>query len=262
LNHPRCLLEVIVISPDDAVAAAAGGADRFEVCSALALGGLTPSLGTIRTIRAVTQVPVMAMLRPREGGMAYTDGELRSMRADAEVLIEEGVEGVVFGFLTPEGDVDQKRVRELLDVVRRASAGRPVQSVFHRAFDVAARPEKALEQLVDLGVSRILTSGRKPAALQGADAIRRYIEQARGRIEILPAAGIQPENVVTLLSSTGADQVHLFSSRVATDRSASANPEIRFSGHAPADELEYRAVAREDILRIRRILDSIGNSGR
>ena len=156
------LLEIIVASPDDARAAAAGGADRFEVCSALALGGLTPSLGAVKAIKQVTEVPAMCMVRPREGGMAYGEGEFRSMLLDAELLIEAGADGLVFGFLTSEGEVDLERCRALLAVVEEA--GRPLQTVYHRAFDVTARPEIALEQLVDLGVTRILTSGRAPTA--------------------------------------------------------------------------------------------------
>src|SRR3954453_7955984 len=105
----QVLLEVIVSSLDDARSAAAGGADRFELCSALALGGLTPSLGTLTAIKAETRVPAMFMLRPREGGMAYTDGETAVMERDAELAAEAGADGLVFGFLTPKGDVDVPR---------------------------------------------------------------------------------------------------------------------------------------------------------
>src|ERR1051326_3682569 len=108
------LLETIVSSLDDARAAAAGGADRFELCSALALGGLTPSLGMLAAIKAATIVPVMFMLRPREGGMAYTEGETAVMERDADVALEAGADGLVFGFLTPEGDVDVPKCRRLI----------------------------------------------------------------------------------------------------------------------------------------------------
>src|SRR5213594_3641848 len=254
---PRYLLETIVVSADDARAAAAGGADRFEVCSALALGGLTPSIGAIRAIRASTDVPIMAMVRPREGGMAYTEGEFTAMLADAEALLEAGASGLVFGFLTAGGEVDLKRCQSFLKAVRSIAQGRSVETVFHRAFDVAARPEAALEQLIDLGMTRVLTSGRKPSVMEGLDTIRRTVEQARGRIEILPGGGIQEDNVDTVVCETGVNQVHLYVARPARDSSAAANPSIRFAGHAPATELEYLAVDSQDVRRIRAILDRI-----
>jgi copper homeostasis protein len=254
---PGCLLETISVSADDARAAAAGGADRFEVCSALALGGLTPSIGTIRAIRASTDVPIMAMVRPREGGMAYTEGEFTAMLADAEALLEAGASGLVFGFLTSGGEVDVKRCKSLLKIVRSVSKGRSIETVFHRAFDVAARPEAALEQLIDLGVTRVLTSGRKPSVMEGLDTIRRTVEQARGRIQVLPGGGIQEDNVETVVRETGVTQVHLYAARSAQDSSAAANPSIRFAGHAPVNELEYLAVNSEDVRRIRGILDRI-----
>src|SRR5438067_10431318 len=143
----RILLEVIVSSLDDARAAAAGGADRFGLCSALALGGLTPSLGTLAAIKAETAVPVMCMLRPREGGMAYTDGETAVIERDGDLALQAGADGLVFGFLTPEGDVDVPRCRRLL---ARAAQKPGLQLVFHRAFDVVRDPAAALEQLIDL----------------------------------------------------------------------------------------------------------------
>src|SRR5436305_8579288 len=116
------LLEVIVSSLDDARAAAAGGADRFELCSALALGGLTPSLGTLVAIKSEVPVPVMFMVRPREGGMAYTDGEVAVMERDLELALDAGADGIVFGFLTAGGEVDLPRSRRFVDRIR--SAGR------------------------------------------------------------------------------------------------------------------------------------------
>src|SRR5947209_7892946 len=154
------LLEVIVSSLDDSRAAAAGGADRFELCSALALGGLTPSLGTLAAIKTEITVPVMFMVRPREGGMAYTEGEFAVMERDADLALAAGADGLVCGFLTPEGGVDAGRCRRFLS----GRAGRGRQMVFHRAFDVVADPRAALERIIDLGFTRILTSGRAPNA--------------------------------------------------------------------------------------------------
>jgi len=253
----RVLLEVIVSSLDDARAAAAGGADRFELCAALALGGLTPSLGTLAAIKAESSVPVMFMVRPREGGMAYTDGELTVMERDAELALGAGADGLVFGFLTPEGQVDVPRCRAFLARCHRAASGQPVQYVFHRAYDVTADPRTALEQLIDLGVTRVLTSGRAARAPDGLEEIRRTREQAAGRIEVLPGGGIRPENVAAVVSATGVDQVHLSLGSPVEDRSASANPQVRFGMAAPQSETEYRAVDRSRVRRVRVVLDAL-----
>jgi copper homeostasis protein len=162
------LLETIVSSLDDARAAAAGGADRFELCSALALGGLTPSLGTLAAIRAEIDLPAMFMVRPREGGMAYSEGELTVMLRDAALALEAGAGGLVFGFLTPEGAVDVRRCRRFMDTLQ---VSRRVDWVFHRAFDVTLDPRQALEQLIDLGITRVLTSGRAARASSSDETI-------------------------------------------------------------------------------------------
>jgi copper homeostasis protein len=249
------LLETIVSSLDDARAAAAGGADRFELCSAMPLGGLTPSIGTLYAIKAEVEVPVMCMIRPREGGMAYTEGEIPAMEMDAEAALEAGAEGLVFGFLTPEGAVDMYRCGRFLKACSLVAPGR--QWVFHRAFDVTADPHTALEQLIDLGFTRVLTSGRAPSAMDGLDEIRRTVEQADGRIEVLPGGGIRPENVDELVRRTGVDQVHLWITRRASDPSAGRNPRIRFGVDAPASETEYRTVDGQAVRALRRRLDEL-----
>ena len=150
----RGLLEVIVSSLDDARAAAAGGADRFELCAALAVGGLTPSLGLLDAIkRELASIPVMFMLRPREAGMAYTEADLSVMERDAALAIEHGADGLVFGVLTDRGEVNAAACSRILRIAKQ----RPnTQTVFHRAFDVVADPTRALEQLIELGFTRVL----------------------------------------------------------------------------------------------------------
>ena len=230
----RVLLEAIAASLDDARAAVAGGADRLELCSALALGGLTPSPGLLRLVKAEIPVPVMCMIRPREGGMAYGAGEVAVMMRDAELAIEAGADGLVFGFLTAGGRVDVPRCRAF---VERARALAPrVDLAFHRAFDVVVDPDEAIEQLVDLGLTRILTSGRAKTALEGAAEIRRTRERARGRIEILAGGGISAADVEAVVEATGVDQVHVYVTRTMQDLSTSANPLIAFGAHIPASE--------------------------
>jgi len=251
------LFEAIVSNPDDAVAAETGGADRFELCSALALGGLTPSLGTLRAVREVAAVPIMCIVRPREGGMNYSRGEYEVMLRDVEFLIEGGADGLVFGFLNTDGSLDIGRCREFLRHVERAAAGHTLETVFHRAFDVVADPDRALEQLVDLGVTRILTSGQAAEAEQGTDEIRRLIERADGRIQILPGGGIHPGNVEYILRETGADQVHMYLTRADQDLSTTGNPRIYFGAFVPESEVEVQRVDQESVRRVRAILDDL-----
>lgn len=198
----RITLEVCVASAAGASAAEAAGADRIELNGALELGGLTPTRGLVAETLAGVNVPVIAMLRPRGGGFGYAADELRVMRRDQDDLLATGVAGVAFGVLTAAGDVDAPACRELV----RACAGR--EAVFHRAFDEVREPMRALEELIDLGFARVLTSGQAPTAVEGAALIRRLIERAAGRIEVLPGAGVTPANAAGLVRDTGATQVH------------------------------------------------------
>ena len=250
-------LEIIASSLDDARQAVGGGADRLELCSALALGGLTPSLGTLRAIKKEMSVPVMCMVRPREGGMAYSDGEFLVMLKDAELLLDSGADGLVFGFLHDDGTLDAERCSRLLEVIDRRAGSRPVDKVFHRAFDVVADPDSTLEALNRMGVDRILTSGRAATALQGIDEIRRYVRLAAGRIQILPGGGIDLESMKTIVRETLADQVHLYLTSIQQDRSVRGNPEVYFGAHLPTSELDYHGVSRSKVRQARNALDAL-----
>ena len=173
------LLEICCGSIDDAIAAERGGADRVELCSALFLGGLTPSIGTLDEARARLRIPIIAMVRPRSGGFCYTAAEFATMERDAAAALAHGADGVVFGILHPDGTIDLDRTRGIRQIIGAR------QAVFHRAFDVTPDPFRALDQLVDLGITRVLTSGQQPDVIQGAALIRKLVEHARGRIEIL-----------------------------------------------------------------------------
>jgi copper homeostasis protein len=209
----RVVLEVCVDSVADAAAAAAGGADRLELNAALALDGLTPSLGLLAEVRRTvgTRVPVVAMARPRAGDFRYDDGDFRVLCRDVGLLLEHGADGIAFGVLTADGCVDVPRCRRVVRQIESVRVGRgksPAAAVFHRAFDQVRDPERALAELIDLGVRRLMTSGRQPTALRGATLVARLVENARGRIEILPAGGVRPSNAAAILSRTGCDQLH------------------------------------------------------
>jgi copper homeostasis protein len=151
------LLEICCGSIDDAIEAENGGADRVELCSALFLDGLTPSVGTIQEAKRRLKIPIMGMVRPRGGGFAYSEAEVATMERDAEAAVENGADGVVFGILQSDGRIDIPRCRRIRHLIGKH------QAVFHRAFDVTPDPFQALEQLVDLGITRVLTSGKKIA---------------------------------------------------------------------------------------------------
>ena len=221
---PHILIEACCGSAEDALHAARGGADRVEMNTALYLGGLTPSVGSLRVLRETSAVPVMAMLRPREGGFCYSETAFRTMLSDGEQLLASGADGLVFGCLTPEGEVDEPRVRALVALC----GSRP--AVFHRAIDVVPDWRRALEALIHCGVTRVLTSGQAKSAMLGAETIAQMVRFAQGAIEILPGAGVTPDNVLRLLEITGCTQVHLSRRRELRDTSTRANPSLRF-GH-------------------------------
>lgn len=196
------LIEAAVETPADAEAATHGGADRLEVCAALDLGGLTPSPGVVREVQAATLLPVVLMLRPRPSDFVYTPAEVRAMRHDLETLGPLRPAGFVFGVLNPDGTLHETACRELIN----AAAGVPC--VIHRSFDRAPDPGAALETAVALGFRRILTSGGRSTAVKGSLAIAKLVEQAAGRIEILPCGKLRATNAAEVIRTTGCNQLH------------------------------------------------------
>lgn len=201
-NEP-VIVEVAVESATGALAAAAGGAQRLELCQALDLGGLTPSPGLVAVVKAAVTLPVFVMIRPRPGDFLYDDGEFAAMRRDVEALRRAGADGFVTGVLRADGEVHAPRLTELV----AAAGGAPV--TFHRAIDVAAAPERALESLVAAGVARVLTSGQADTAAAGVVAIRSLLLAAAGRLVVMAGAGVRDGNVRELVAASGVREVHL-----------------------------------------------------
>lgn len=197
------LLEIACGDLREAMAADDGRADRIELCSALELDGLTPSLGTAVEVMRQLTTPFVAMVRPRAGNYVYTPLELSVMLQDAQLLLDAGAAGIVVGCLDGNGEVDFRPCKQLAAVAGESDV------VFHRAFDQVTDRFTALETLIDLGFKRVLTSGGAKTALEGARQIRALVEQADGRIEILPAGGIREHNVEAVIRQTGCEQVHL-----------------------------------------------------
>ncbi len=203
------LVEVCVDTIDDALAAVEAGADRLELNAALSLAGLTPSAGFVAEVRRQVgpDYPLVAMLRPREGGFCYSPAELEVMRRDVPVLLEHGASGIACGILTAEGHID----RVACETIYAAVLASPKASegiVFHRAFDFVPDPLAALETLIELGVRRVLTSGLAANALAGIETIAQLITAAKGRIEILPGGGIGPGNVLEIVKRGKVGQIH------------------------------------------------------
>lgn len=250
----RILLEIALESLEDAVVARRAGADRIELCAALDLGGLTPSIGAVRTVCRAVSVPVLVMIRPRSGGFCYTPGEQEVMSRDIEAALEAGAAGVVFGVLSDDQSVDAAACRRLLSYCRGCDA------VFHRAFDRVRDPFEALERLVDLGFRRVLTSGQQPDVTppsSGAALVRGLIERAAGRIEVLPASGIRAGNVERLLQATGCTQVHAACRAVRRDASGArpGAPSFRFG--VGDDDARYSATDAAQVGALRHALDAV-----
>ena len=206
----RIALEIACGSIHDAVIADQAGADRLELCAAMELGGLTPSLGTVFEVAERVDAPFVTMIRPRAGSYQWSGAELAGMERDASLMMETGASGIVFGCLTSNGAVDVRACKRLMRAAGRGeTVFHPVEAVFHRAFDESSDQLRALETLIEMGITRVLTSGGAPTALEGVARIRTLVERAAGRIEILPAGGIREENVEAVVKQTGCQQVHL-----------------------------------------------------
>lgn len=194
------LLEVCVDDPAGLAAAIEGGADRIELCAALDVGGLTPSPG-LMALAAQSPVPVYAMIRPRAGAFVFDRDEEATMVADIEAVLNAGLAGVVIGASQDDGSLDTAMLARLKAVIGNAGV------TLHRAFDLVPDMERALEQAIDLGLERILTSGGQKTAIEGADMIARLNDRSSGCIRIMPGSGLRPDNVESLLQR-GVHEVH------------------------------------------------------
>lgn len=195
----RPVLELVVASPDEAELAVACGADRLELACAPELGGLTPSAGLMRAVRARVRVPVWALVRPRAGGFVYSAGEHAAMLADVEALLAAGADGVVTGALTGTNRVDRARCREL-------AGGAPGRAAFHRAFDLVPDQLAALDELAALGFVRVLTSGGAPTALAGAARLAELVRA--NRVGVLAGGGVRAAHAGDLVRASGVAEVH------------------------------------------------------
>ena len=236
------ILEVCLDSLASVQAAADAGAHRIELCSALTEGGLTPSLGMLKQARIAFPGEIVMMIRPRRGDFLYSAAEMAAMEADIELARTHGADAIVFGCLDAAGLVDESACLRLLD------ACGPLPAVFHRAFDVSADLPASLETLVRLGFRRILTSGGRPSAPEGAETIADLIRQAAGRIEILPGGGITAGNAAELVGKTGTNQIHLTGRGFVDSAMRFRRPEIPMGAVSVPGEYEHRTT-HPDLIR-------------
>ncbi len=237
------LIEVCCGSADDVIQAKLAGADRVELNSDLFHGGLTPTLGSFLVARRETGLPIMTMIRPREGGFCYTETEFAVCLEDARAFLSAGADGLVFGFLREDGRLNLERTRRLAELA--LEAGR--EAVFHRAIDVVPDWREAIDQLAELSVTRVLTSGQEPDVSYGTDTVREMIAYARGRIQILPGAGITLRNAARIVRETGAEQIHVAAYRSMLDRSVENNRSIFYGGCLYPPEDRFSMIDRDAI---------------
>ena len=196
------IIEIATSDFPSSYAAVQGGADRIELCDNLSEGGTTQSFGTIKLCREKLAVALFPIIRPRGGDFFYSNDEFEIMLSDVKLCKQLGCDGVVIGLLNPDGSIDVDRTKKLVDLAY------PMEVTFHRAFDRCRDPFEALEQLITIGCSRILTSGQQPAAPDGADLIAELVKKAEDRIIIMPGSGVRKENIAELAQKTGAVEFH------------------------------------------------------
>ena len=237
------LVEVCCGSADDVIEAKKAGADRVELNSDLFHGGLTPTVGSLLVAKRETGMKIMTMIRPREGGFCYTEAEFAVAIEDAKQLLANGSDGLVFGFLHTDGTIDVKRTAILANLAY--SAGK--EAVFHRAIDVVPDWKQALDLLIDLNITRVLTSGQEADVSNGTETVREMIRYAAGRIQILPGAGITARNYQRIVAETGTDQIHLAAHRSVADTSVLNNRSIFYGGCLYPPEDRFNMIDKEYI---------------
>ena len=234
--------EVCANSVESCLAAQAGGANRVELCAGIPEGGTTPSYGEISTAREMlTTTRLHVIIRPRGGDFLYSPIEVKTMLKDIEMARQLGADGVVFGCLTANGEIDLPAMQELM----KASQGLSV--TFHRAFDVCCNPEKALEQIIELGCNRILTSGQQPTAEIGIPLLKELQQQASGRIILLAGCCVNEKNIARIASETGIQEFHFSARESIKSDMKYKNESVSMGGTVHIDEYERNVTTAQRV---------------
>ncbi len=240
-------IEVCANSVESAIEAEKGGAIRVELCDNLFEGGTTPSAASIELVKKYTNLQLFVIIRPRGGDFCYSDIEFEIMKRDIELCKDLGADGVVIGILNKDGSIDIDRNKTLVDVAC------PMKVTFHRAFDMTNDPIKALEDVIATGCDRILTSGQKQTALEGAELIKQLIEKANGRILIMPGSGIKEENIAEVARITQSGEYHVSLRQKFDSVMEYRNPEVLMGGNPSIPEYE---VSITDSKRVKQLVDN------
>lgn len=238
-------VEIVVYNIESAFKAQEGGADRIELCENPGEGGTTPSYGTIELVRQNLSIDVFVMIRPRGGDFHYSNYEFHAMKRDISQCQKLSVDGLVFGILTPEGRIDVKRCKELIDKAR------PLKVTCHRAFDMTRDPFEALEDCIAAGFDQILTAGQQAQAVKGAALLGELVKKANGRIAIMAGSGVNENTVEEIVSKSAVSEIHFSATAFRESPMQFRNQQIAGMGSDEGSEFKLRTVdpARVKLIR-------------
>ena len=246
-DHKSIKIEVCAFSLESCLAAEKGGANRIELCGSMYEGGTTPSAGLIQIAKQRISIEIHAMIRPRGGDFCYSDDEISVMQADIRTAKELGCEGVVLGILQPNGSVNITQTKALVTLAK------PMQVTFHRAIDMTPNYLKALEDIIETGCDRILTSGQKNMAMEGIENIKNLVERANGRIEIMAGSGVNEDNAQTFIH-TGVNALHLTGKSIRDSEMVYRKEGIAMGGLSEVPEYE---IVYSDFEKIRAVVECV-----
>ncbi|WP_291913344.1 copper homeostasis protein CutC [Chitinophaga sp. CB10] len=242
-------LEICAGSVTSCIAAEKGGASRIELCDNLLEGGTTPSYGTIALAREKVKIDLYPIIRPRGGDFLYSDIEFETMKRDVALCKQLGCNGVVIGILTAEGKVDKARCKELVDLAW------PMGVTFHRAFDMTDNPFEALEDIIAIGCERILTSGCRNTAMEGAELLKELVIRADDRIAIMAGSGVRSTNIATLVKTTGVTEFHTSAKAYNDSKMVYRNPNVSMGGIPGVPEYGISESQENEVRLIREIAE-------
>lgn len=242
-------IEICCGSYEDALAAYHGGAKRVELNSALHLGGLTPSLGALILTKKNTDLKVITMVRPRGAGFHYDEADFETMKLDAELMMKNGADGIAFGCLDENGNIDEVQTQAIIDIIKKYNG----EVVFHRAFDCVQNPYQSIEKLIEMGVDRVLTSGLKNKAMAGMELIADLQKKYGDKIELLAGSGMNASNAKEMMDKTGISQVHSSCKGWLCDPTTTGE-EVSYSYAAKPHENDYDVV---DVELVKKLVASV-----
>jgi copper homeostasis protein len=228
-----------------------GGADRIELCDNISAGGTTPSIGSILTSRKLLKIKIFVLIRPRAGDFLYSGVEYDIIKKDIKFCKEAHIDGIVTGVLNSSGGVDKKR---LMEIVKLAN---PLPVTFHRAFDMTAEPFKAMEDIIECGCKRILTSGQMQTAEEGIKLISELAKKSRERIIIMPGSGINENNIKKIMKATKCDEFHMSLRKIISSKMKFRNENIKMGSNTDTSEYEIKITSAQRIRKIKNLISLI-----